>query len=175
MSDPIAFHLPATPLTLTSLADYTTPGLLIPRLDSRTASGAIAELCARLEFEGRIHDALAFYDAVLSRETLCSTAAAPGWALPHARVRGLSQLSVALGLRAEPITWYSGEAVQMVFLFAVPDDQAANHLRLISALARLSREPLQLERLLRSKDGESMLQVLQEIPLRQSRAAALQI
>jgi len=158
-----------------SLADYTSLELLTPRLENRSASAAIAELCSRLEHAGKIPDSLSFYDAVIRRETLSSTGTAYGLALPHARVDGLPELSFALGVTAEPLVWFdkTAEPVRMVFLFAVPDGEVKNYLKLISGLAKLSRDPVYEARLFQASDSRAMLEVLHQIPLRDARAVAV--
>jgi mannitol/fructose-specific phosphotransferase system IIA component (Ntr-type) len=158
-----------------SLADYTNLELLTPCLENRSASAAIAELCSRLDHAGKVQDSLSFYDAVIRREKLSSTATAYGLALPHARSDGLPELSFALGITSEPLAWFdkTPEPVRMVFLFAIPDGEVRNYLKLISGLARLSRDPVYLSRLLQAPDSQAMLQMLQQIPLREARAAAV--
>jgi mannitol/fructose-specific phosphotransferase system IIA component (Ntr-type) len=110
---------------MSTVADYTEPSLMVPLLRSRDAAGVTAELCSTLDRQGRISDLLPFYHAVISHEALSSTAMAPGWAMPHARLAVVRRLSFALGRTAEPLVWFGGEPVNMVFLFAVPESQAA--------------------------------------------------
>lgn len=153
-----------------TLADYTTPDLIIPRLHSRDASDLTAELCLVLQQQGRLSNRSAFYDAVISRESMASTAMPPGWAIPHARLAEIPRLSFALGRTPAPVRWLGGQPVSMVFLFAVPEAEAAAYLNLISALARLSQDDSRLGRLANAPDGPSMFEVLQEVSLSRSRA-----
>jgi mannitol/fructose-specific phosphotransferase system IIA component (Ntr-type) len=154
---------------VTSLADYTSLELILSPLHSRTATAAIGELCATLSRTGRVKDQLAFYQAVLSHEALGTSAISPGWALPHARLRGLEQLSFALGHSPAPLNWpgAGAEPVHLVFLFAVPEAEGGAYLTLISGLAKLSQEPERVERLLRAPDAGTLFRLLQEVPLRQ--------
>ena len=154
-----------------TVADYTEPSLMVPLLRSRDAAGVTAELCSTLDRQGRISDLLPFYHAVISHEALSSTAMAPGWAMPHARLAVVRRLSFALGRTAEPLVWFGGEPVNMVFLFAVPESQAAAYLSLISGLASLAQDRLRLERLADAPDSETMLEVLREIFLPKRHAA----
>jgi mannitol/fructose-specific phosphotransferase system IIA component (Ntr-type) len=161
---------------MSTLAQHTSPELIVSQLRSRTAAGVIGELCATLEREGRVKDPLSFYNAVMSHEALSSTAISPGWALPHARVPGLERLSFALGRSAAPLDWlqHGGEPVQLIFLFAVPETDGVSYLTLISGLAKLSQDPIRMERLLRAPDNQAMLEVLKQIRLPQPRPAAIQ-
>ena len=155
------------------VADYTEPSLILPLLRSRDAAGVTAELCSSLQCQGRINDLLPFYHAVLSHESLSSTAMSPGWALPHARITGIRRLSFALGRAAEPLAWFGGQAVSWVFLFAVPESDGAAYLNLISALARFSQDRWRLERLADALDSQSMFDVLREVPLPDRPAAVV--
>ncbi|MCX6916513.1 MAG: PTS sugar transporter subunit IIA [Verrucomicrobia bacterium] len=156
-----------------AVADYTEPSLMLPLLRRRDAAAATAELCSLLQRLGRISDLLPFYHAVLSHESLSSTAISPGWAMPHARLAGISQLSFALGRTAEPLAWFGGEPVSLVFLFAVPECDGGAYLNLIASLARLSQDRLRLARLADAPDSRSMFEVLQEIPLPKRPAAVV--
>jgi mannitol/fructose-specific phosphotransferase system IIA component (Ntr-type) len=61
----------------------------------------------------------------------------------------------------------------VVFLFAVPENETAVYLRLISALAKLSRDPQMMKRLVNATNGAGMFEVFGLIPLREPRAVAL--
>lgn len=156
-----------------TLADYTSPELILPELQSRSVPAVLAELCHTLEGAGRVEDPLAFYNAVVSHEQLSSTAMPPGWALPHARLKSLSSLSFAVGRSPVPLAWNpaGGPAVRLVFLFAVPEVEGASYIMLLSALAKLSQNALRWEALLHAPDSKSLYALLQNIPLNQPQPA----
>lgn len=89
----------------------------------------------------------------------------PGWAMLHARIAEIPQLSFALGRTALPLVWFGGEPVTMVFLFAVPDSESGTYLSHISGLARLSQDQPRLGRLADATDSRAMFEVLREIPI----------
>jgi mannitol/fructose-specific phosphotransferase system IIA component (Ntr-type) len=156
---------------MNTIADYTEPSLMVPLLRSRDAAAVTAELCSTLERQGRVSDLLPFYHAVISHEALSSTVISPGWALPHARIPGISRLSFVLGRTAEPLAWFGGEPVSMIFLFAVSARNAAAYQSVISGLANLGQDHLRLERLVDASDSQTMFEVLREISLPKRRAA----
>jgi mannitol/fructose-specific phosphotransferase system IIA component (Ntr-type) len=61
----------------------------------------------------------------------------------------LKQLSFALGRSASPVSWSAHAIVpiRLVILTAVPATDATAYLSLISALARMAKEPQRLEAL----------------------------
>jgi mannitol/fructose-specific phosphotransferase system IIA component (Ntr-type) len=147
-----------------TLADHTSPGLIIPKLRGLDAPAIIQELSAALQREGRITDLLPFYQAALNREYLCSTVTEPGWALPHVLVKGLDKPCCALGLTVVPIAWgNSGLRVQVIFLIAAPETDARAYITLVLGLARLSRETHLLDRLLKTSDPLEIFDVLRQV------------
>jgi PTS system nitrogen regulatory IIA component len=158
--------------TSSALADFTAPGLIIPRLRGRDVAGVIQELSQVMQREGCVPDLLPFYDAALNREFLVSTDMEAGMAIPHARLPGLVRLSFALGRSEAPLAWSTRGArpVQIVFLLAVPATDSTQYLLLISGLARLSREEGLMEKLYTAKDTPAIFEVLQQAKLR-ARAA----
>lgn len=158
-----------------SLARYTSPELLIPQLHGRDAAAVIAELCSTLQRAGRVKDLLAFYNQVISRELLGSTATRGGWATPHARSAEIERLCFAVGRTSEPVRWpeNSGVEVHLVFLFAVPEENVDPYLNLLSGITRLTEDPLQLDGLLAALDSQAMFEVFRQIPLRKARPVPL--
>lgn len=155
--------------TVTTIAHYTTTGLIIPQLRGRGATAVIGELCSTLAREGKVTDLLPFYNAVLSLEQLSSTATPRGWALPHARVKGLECPAFAVGRSDEPLDWFGREGIRLVFLFAVPENDSEDYRMVLSGLARLSRTPALREALLQAPDSNAILEILRQMQTRHPR------
>jgi mannitol/fructose-specific phosphotransferase system IIA component (Ntr-type) len=148
------------------LADYTRPSLLLPRLHGRTVAAVINELCGHLAAEQCVDNAETLVAAVLKREAICSTAIPPDWAMPHARLTEVPSLAFAVGILPQPIKWGGdNQLVSLVFLSVVPEFQAASYLKLISSLARLSRDSRAMEQLQQAGSGAEMHQILSRITL----------
>ena len=150
-----------------TLADYTAQALMVPQLQSQTMASVVTELCALLQREGRFPGSATFYEAVMKREQLSSTCISCGWALPHARLSGLSQLSFVLARSSQPFVWSTDtrSTVHMVILFAVPEFEAKSYLNLVSAVARLSQNSALVEQLRCAPDAGSMFALLQHVPI----------
>jgi mannitol/fructose-specific phosphotransferase system IIA component (Ntr-type) len=151
-----------------TLADYTRPALIVPRLQERDTPGIISELSQVLQRQGCVTDMLPFYHTALNQELLSNSALECGLAFPHARMKGIKQLQFAFGRVAEPINWGAKGSwrVQLVFLLAVPATDAASYLHLLASLARLGRQPTLLDELRSAEQAESILAVLERIRLR---------
>lgn len=163
---PSSTLIPA-PAVLT-LADFTSPGLIIPHLGGRDFTSVIQELCQAMQLERRVPDLLPFYHAALNREFLVSTDMEAGMAFPHARLPALKNLSFALGRSEEPLGWgpKATRSVRLVFLIAIPATDSAEYLLLISGFARMSKDARLLARLYTAQDTFQMLEVLQQVQLR---------
>ena len=152
-----------------SLADYTRPALIVPRLREEDTAGIISELSQALQREGYVPDVLPFYQAALNQELLTNSALDCGLAFPHARLGGIKRLQFAFGRAPEPIVWgaKSSWPVQLIFLLAVPATDAAGYLHLLASLARLGQQPEVLAQLRAAENVESILAVLGTIRMRQ--------
>jgi len=151
-----------------TLADFTSPGLIIPHLRGHDAASVIQELSQALQREKRVTDLLPFYHAALNREFMVSTDIEAGMAFPHARLPTLKELYFALGRSDEALSWgpRAARSVRLVFLMAVPATDSTQYLLLISGLARLTKESRLVKKLHAAQDTFQILEVLQQVELR---------
>jgi mannitol/fructose-specific phosphotransferase system IIA component (Ntr-type) len=162
------FDVTVGPVGQLTLAHYTSPRLLVPRLQERDAAGIISELSQVLQREGFLSDVLPFYHTALNHELMTNSAHPSGIALPHGRLSGVKQLQFAFGRAPQPVIWgpKSSLPVQLVFLIAVPATNAASYLHLLASLARLGDQPGSLAALRSAENPESVISVLEQIRVR---------
>lgn len=151
-----------------TLANFTSPGLIIPRLHGRDATTVIQELAAAMQQEGRVPDGESLCRAALSRECQGGTDMEDGMAFPHARLAGLKELSFALGRSDKLLDWGTENVrpVRLVFLLAVPAMDYAQYLRLISGLARLSKDGPLVKQLHAAQDASQVIELLRQVELK---------
>ncbi len=156
-----------------TLADFTSPGLVVPHLRGTDAPAVIQELSQALQRERRIPDSLPFYHAALNREFMVSTDMEAGMAFPHARLPALKEVSFSLGRSDEPLRWGTKPvgSVRLVFLLAVPATDSTQYLLLISGLARLAKDHRLVEQLHAARDSFQIMEVLKQVELRSSAPA----
>lgn len=78
------------------------------------------------------------YDALLTREKICSTGFGQGVAIPHARMGAQVRETVGMFIRMkEPVPFDApdGKPVVLVFVLLVPENAGEQHLGLLSQLA----------------------------------------
>ena len=80
---------------------------------------------------------------VMAREELFPTLIAPGLAVPHARLPGLAEPLVAMGLSQEGVAFGSPEddPVGVMILVLTPEDDPNLHMQLLAALAMDFSQP----------------------------------
>jgi PTS system fructose-specific IIC component len=151
--------------TLVSVADYTRPELIVPRLRECEPAGIIEELSQRLRASGIISDVLSFYQAVVNHEFLSNSALPAGIAMPHARSAQVGRLTLAIGRVSEPVVWgrKGSLSVEYVFLLAVPPTDASNYLSLLSGIASFASQPEMFARLHTAADTRCIFDLLKEI------------
>jgi mannitol/fructose-specific phosphotransferase system IIA component (Ntr-type) len=156
------------PLTAMTLADFTSPALVVPRLRGQDAASVIQELSQALQRDKRVPDLLPFYHAALNREFMVSTDMEAGMAFPHARLPALKAVSFAFGRSDQPLGWgnKASGAVRLVFLMAVPATDSTQYLLLISGLARLGKDGRLTAQLHAARDAFQILDVLKQVELR---------
>ena len=144
-----------------TLAQFTEPNLLVPRLLSDTHDSAIAELGGRLKKAGRISNADEFTHAVLKLESFVS-AVFDDVAFPVARGPAVNKLSFALGLSSPGIRWGDGKAsrVRAIALFAVPLSAEHSYLSLIMSFSSFLKDEMAFSALRRCAQPEEMFSVL---------------
>jgi fructose-specific phosphotransferase system IIA component len=101
---------------------------------------------------------------VRARELLSSTGIGEGVAVPHALCDSIGETVMSVLRLAEPIDFASvdGQPVDLVFLMAGPRGDTANHLKLLSKLARLLHDEEFRKAARAAADGPALARLLYE-------------
>lgn len=99
---------------------------------------------------------------LLEREKLGSTGIQDGIAIPHGKLKGLSQMLVLFGRSLKGIDFQSFDSkpTQLFFVLLAPEEAATDHLKLLARLSRLLKQPELREQLLHAKDADEIYQIL---------------
>ena len=147
-------------MKLHALLDET---LVLPRLEARDREGVLRELSGALAERnaGKIEGEL--LDKLLKREELGTTAIGHGVAVPHCRAAGLRSPALLLGLSREGVAFAAvdGKPSHVFFLLVSPEDNPGTGLRLLAAIAALTRTSRTLaSKLLKAATAADVLKVL---------------
>jgi PTS system nitrogen regulatory IIA component len=107
-------------------------------------------------------DPAAVAGALQARERLGSTGLGKGFALPHARVPGLTSFFGAFLRLARPIDFQAidDQPVDLVFLLLIPNDAGNDHVAALAAISRRLRDAEVLKQARRTADAGALYQLL---------------
>jgi PTS system nitrogen regulatory IIA component len=145
------------------LHDLLDEGLVLPRLEARDRTGVLRELAVRLETRHGTGLDGALLDKLLKREELGTTAIGHGVAVPHCRAKGLKAPALALGLSPDGVSFEAGDGKlsHVFFLLVSPEDSPGEGLRLLAAIAALTRSSRTLaSRLLKQPSAADVIRTL---------------
>ena len=108
-------------------------------VDASTREEALDALIDLQVASGKIADRDAYREAVLAREAETSTAVGDGVAIPHAKTPAVKAPGLVAITVPGGVDWNApdGEPSDLMFLIAARDDQANEHLEVLSKLATL--------------------------------------
>ena len=101
--------------------------------------------------------------SLVAREKLGSTGLGQGIAIPHGRIKGLTEARSAFARLKSPIAFDApdGKPVSQVFVLLVPEHATEQHLQLLSELAQMFSETRFRENLATPTDAAGLHAVFQ--------------
>ena len=102
--------------------------------------------------------------ALMEREKLGSTGVGDGFAIPHCKLPGISEIAVAVARFKEGVEFHSpdGKPVRLMFVVISPPDQPAAHLQVLSQIARVLKRKDIRRKLLEAEDAAAIVALIQE-------------
>jgi nitrogen PTS system EIIA component len=145
------------------IGDFITPDRIALDLRIRDKAQLLLELARRAAASGGEVPAGEILAALRSREELGSTGLGKGFALPHARIDGLTRFVGLFARLARPIDYdaIDGAPVDLVFLLLMPPEAGNNNVAALAAVSRRFRDSGTVTRL-RGVDAAGALGVLTE-------------
>ncbi|KPK97017.1 MAG: hypothetical protein AMJ95_11355 [Omnitrophica WOR_2 bacterium SM23_72] len=114
------------------------------------------------EIEKRYRNKL--IDALMTRESLGSTAIGQGIAIPHAKSDCVQKLVAAFGLSKKGVNFDSldGEQAYIFFLLVAPQDSAGPHLKALARISRLLKDKYFRDTLRSCTDEKSIIKIISQ-------------
>lgn len=106
------------------------------------------------------------FDTLLERERLGSTGVGNGIAIPHTKLTEISEITGLFVRLAKPIDFEAqdDQPVDLVFLLLAPEGAGADHLKALSRVARVLREPGTVTKLRETTEPAAIYSVLTAVP-----------
>ena len=98
------------------------------------------------------------YDSLLEREKLGSTGFEDGVAIPHAKIKGLSEFYMGIALSSKGIDFdnIDGKRAHLFFTVLGPESQTEGHLQVLAQISRISRIQKARKEMLRAHSGTAL-------------------
>jgi nitrogen PTS system EIIA component len=123
-------------------------------LEAAHRDDALKALVDGLDEAGKLKDKERFFQAILERERIVSTAIGMGVAIPHAKLEGYSDFFIAIGiiLPKRGIEWNALDksAVRLIFMIGGPDQRQTEYLRILSRLTLAIKDEERRKKLLKA-------------------------
>ncbi|WP_062227023.1 PTS sugar transporter subunit IIA [Aureimonas frigidaquae] len=143
--------------------DFIRPDAVIASLRAHSKKQVLQELSERAALLSGL-DERDIVDAVTRRERLGSTGVGNGIAIPHGKMKALPGMVGVFGRAGRPIEFEAldDEPVDLFFLLLAPEDSGADHLKALSRVARLLRNPDMVADLRAAHDAPTIHRLLSQ-------------
>ncbi len=106
------------------------------------------------------------FDTLLERERLGSTGVGNGIAIPHAKLAEIDQITGLFVRLFKPIDFEAQDdrPVDLIFLLLAPEGAGADHLKALSRVARVLREPGTVAKIRETEEPTAIYSMLTAMP-----------
>jgi mannitol/fructose-specific phosphotransferase system IIA component (Ntr-type) len=138
--------------------------LIFPDLTGTNVEEALEEMSAGLVRAGVVSDADDLARRLIEREHMGSTGLGGGLAIPHCKVRELSDVVLAVGLSRAGVDFRApdGAPVTLIFLVLSPSEAPALHLQALARISRVIRMPGIADGLRGARTGAEVASILKD-------------
>lgn len=146
------------------IMDFLSKKAIVTEIKSTKKEEVLKELVEALveagEIEKRCRNKL--IEALMTRESLGSTAIGQGIAIPHAKSDCVTTLVAAFGLSKKGVGFDSldGEPAYLFFLLVAPQDSAGPHLKALARISRLLKDKYFRDSLRACTDDKAIIKII---------------
>jgi potassium/sodium efflux P-type ATPase len=146
------------------ISDLIDKNLVGSRLKSRTKEAVISEIVEHLYKHKKIKERKEILQALIEREKKGSTGIGNALAIPHARIEGLKEVIMFVGVSKRGIDFASvdGRPVCVIVLFLTPLTESETHLKILSKLASTFGDRVFVSKLVNARTDEELYKVLKQ-------------
>lgn len=140
------------------------PSLVLPAMAATSKKEALKELAGAIHAAKPELDPERLYTTIMERESLGSTGIGDSIAIPHGKIKGLSEITICFGRSKQgvPFEALDGKPAHLFFLLLAPEGVAAPYLGCLAELSRFLKNPQTRNRLMQAEDGAELLAILAE-------------
>ncbi len=122
----------------------------------------LEQLSELLQHGSDVEDRGEIFDALLARERLGTTGFGRGVAIPHGRLKSLKEPIAAFITLAPGVDFDAVDhtPVDLILALLLPDDNADSHIKLLSHVAEMLRDPELVNRLRNAANSDTIIDTL---------------
>ncbi|MBI2413236.1 MAG: PTS sugar transporter subunit IIA [Deltaproteobacteria bacterium] len=146
------------------LADVMKEDYIFSDLKAREKQGVLAELVSDISPKLERLDGGSVLSSLLEREKLGTTGIGHGVAIPHGKVKGLTDIKVFFGRSKKGVEFNSMDRmpVYIFFLIVAPENSAAAHLKILACISHLLKNQELRTRLMKAEDPSEIYRIITE-------------
>ncbi len=137
---------------------------LVVFLQASSRDEALEALVDQLAKKKKLKDKDRFFKAILEREKIVSTGIGMGVAVPHAKLKGLNEFFIAIGIQKNTgLEWNALDKapVRIIFMIGGPDDRQTEYLQILSRLTHTVKDEEIRKKLLKAQEAEEVLKLFE--------------
>lgn len=146
------------------LSELISPDLIFPNVPGSDRPTALRAMAERLSKMPEIGSCDNLYRRLWEREELGTTAIGREVAVPHCKLEGLGQVTVALGISENGVDFGSedGLPVRLMFVVVSPEESPAEHLQSLAAISKWVKTGDHVERVLSLSDPGEIVRLIRD-------------
>ena len=131
---------------------------VVADIKGKTKGETLFELVDVLKKANLIHNIEKAVNVILEREKLGSTGIGDGVAIPHGKMKGIHNIVCAFGRSKDGVDFdaVDRKPVHIFFLLLAPEDSASLHLKMLSRISKILRDPSFRKRLMELTDAHDI-------------------
>lgn len=137
---------------------------VISDLQSETKKDVLIELVGALKKVNLIKNEQEVVNVIFEREKLGSTGIGDGVAIPHGKLKGIRRIMCVFGRSIHGVDFDSidQKPAHIFFLLLAPENSASLHLKMLSRISKLLRDPSFRKRLMELSDAHDIYRSIVE-------------
>lgn len=141
--------------------DYFSSKEIFCHLTGLSRNEIIMEMLKRLAYNRGIGNVDEIYNMVLKRLDNTNCVIAPNIAVPHARLKGIEELTACVATIDEGVSFYESEPpVKIMILILTPVDNPSLYLQVLAALGNIFKKENILDEILKEQSPEKLYNIL---------------
>lgn len=140
------------------LADILNESCVVADIKGNTKKEILFELVEPLKKAGLIDNVDTVVKIIMERESLGSTGIGDGVAIPHGKMKSIGDIICAVGRSKKGVDFdaVDRQPVHIFFLVLAPEDSASLHLKVLSRISKILRDPSFRKTILKLADAHEI-------------------